>query len=116
MRTRTSSIDTDRTLVVIAYVLHLIGAIAGITSLIGLLINYFHDSRSYYGGYHEALAENHHRWMIRSFWWALLWIIIGWLTTVLLFGWVILGITWLWYLYRHLRGLLALLADRPLPR
>ena len=110
MRTGMSHVHTtDRALVVVAYVLHLIGAIAGITSLIGLVINYFHDNRI------NSLADTHHRWMIRSFWWALLWIVIGWLTTVLLFGWVILGVAWLWYLYRHVRGLLALLADRPLP-
>lgn len=54
--------------------------------------------------------------MIRSFWWALVWTVIGWVTTVLLFGWLILGVVWLWYLYRHIRGLIAVLSDQPLPR
>jgi len=110
MHSRVVSRDSERSIVVVAYVLHLLGAITGITSLIGLAINYFHDSRT------DWLVENHHRWMIRSFWWALVWTVIGWVTTVLLFGWLILGVVWLWYLYRHIRGLIAVLSDQPLPR
>jgi uncharacterized membrane protein len=110
MHGRFTSSDSDRSIVIVAYILHLIGAIVGVTSLIGLAINYFHDSRK------DWLVENHHRWMIRSFWWALVWMVVGWVTTVLLIGWLILGAVWLWYLYRHIRGLIAALSDQPLPR
>lgn len=46
MHSRVLSRDSERSIVVIAYVLHLLGAIVGITSLIGLAINHFHDSRT----------------------------------------------------------------------
>ena len=104
-----SSVESDRTLVLAAYVLHLVGAIAGIPSLIGLVLNYL--KRNDCG---ELLAS-HHRWMIRSFWWALLWVVVGAVLTLVVVGWVILGLAWLWYLYRHIRGLIALVNGAPLP-
>jgi len=94
--------DSERATVLIAYVLHLIGSIAAIPSLIGLLLNYLKRSEV------DALLASHHRWMIRTFWWALLWVVIGWVTTVVLVGWLILGVAWLWYVYRHVLGLIRL--------
>ncbi len=62
-----SSVESDRTLAVVAYVLHLFGVIAGIPSIVGLIINYV--KRNDY----DELFDSHHSWMIRSFWWAILW-------------------------------------------
>jgi uncharacterized membrane protein len=101
--------ESERTVVLIAYVLHLVGAIAAVTSLIGLVLNYVRRDR--FGGVYDT----HHRWMIRSFWWSMLWAVIGFCTTFLLIGWAILGLVWLWYVYRHLRGLVALLNGEPMP-
>ncbi len=108
---RAESIDfrSDRTIALIAYGLHLFGAIAGVTSIIGLVLNYMSRNQ-----YDEALAS-HHRWMIRSFWWALFWIVIGIITWVLMIGWVICFLAWVWYVYRHVRGLVALLNRDSLP-
>lgn len=105
----TRNLDQDRTLVLAAYVLHLVGAIAGLPSLIGLVINYLQRADCA-----EPLAS-HHRWMIRSFWWALLWVVVGAVLTLLIVGWGILGLAWLWYLYRHIRGLIALINGASLP-
>lgn len=100
---------SDNAAALIAYVLHLIGAVTALPSLIALVINYVKR------GDGSPIADSHHAWMIRSFWWALLWWIIGALTWIFLIGMAIIGLSWLWYLYRHLRGLLALLDDRPMP-
>ena len=102
--------QSDNTITLVAYVLHLVGAIAGITSIVGLVLNYMNADR-----YDETLAS-HHRWMIRSFWWALLWLVIGIVTWWLVIGWVICFVTWVWYVYRHIRGLVALVNGEPLPR
>ena len=37
-------------------------------------------------------------------------------TLVIGVGFVILGVAWLWYVYRHVRGLIALLNGEPMPR
>ena len=62
------------------------------------------------------MLDTHHTWMIRSFWWALLWGVIGIVTIVIVIGWAILFVVWVWYIYRHVRGLIALLNGEPMPR
>ena len=104
-----STVEGDRTLAVVAYVLHLVGAVAGLTSLAGLVINYL--KRDDY----DELFDSHHAWMIRSFWWAVFWCVIGFVTTIILIGWAILFAVWVWYIYRHVRGLVALLNAEPMP-
>ena len=105
-----SSVESDRTLALVAYALHLFGAIAAIPSIVGLVINYVKRD-----GYDE-LFDSHHAWMIRSFWWAILWCVLGLVTFLIGVGVVILVLAWLWYVYRHVRGLIALLNGEPLPR
>jgi uncharacterized membrane protein len=103
------STESNRTFVLIAYVLHLLGAVAGVPSLIGLVLNYVKRNDS------GPLLDTHHRWMIRSFWWAILWVVIGVLTWFIVLGWVILGLVWIWYIYRHVRGLIRFAHDQPMP-
>jgi uncharacterized membrane protein len=111
MSVERTSVESDRTLVLVSYVLHLVGSIAGVTSIVGLIINYVKRSR-----YDDDLFDSHHAWMISSFWWALLWVVIGCITVFILIGWVILFVAWVWYVYRHVRGLIAFLNGEPMPR
>jgi uncharacterized membrane protein len=102
--------ESDRALVLACYVLHLIGAVAAIPSVIGLVLNYVKRREV------EPLLGSHHRWMIRSFWWALLAISIGALMWWLVFlGALVCGVAWLWYVYRHVRGLVRLASGQPMP-
>jgi uncharacterized membrane protein len=105
-----STVEGDRTLALVAYVLHLVGAVAGVTSIVGLVINYVKRDR------YDELFDTHHAWMIRSFWWTLLWYVIGFVTIVIFIGWAILFLAWIWYIYRHVRGLVALVNGEPMPR
>jgi uncharacterized membrane protein len=75
-----------------------------------LVLNYIKRDR------YDELFDSHHVWMIRSFWWALLWVVLGLVTVFILIGWVILFVVWVWYIYRHVRGLIALLNGEPMPR
>ena len=109
MNIERSTVEGDRTLALVAYALHLFGAIAAFPSLIGLVINYVKRDR------YEPFFDSHHRWMIRSFWWSILWIVVGCVTIFILIGWVILFLVWVWYLYRHVRGLIALINGEPMP-
>jgi uncharacterized membrane protein len=105
-----STVEGDRTLAVIAYALHLFGAVAAIPSIVGLIINYVKRDRD------DELFDSHHAWMIRSFWWAILWCVLGLVTFLIGVGIVILLLVWLWYIYRHVRGLIALINGEPMPR
>jgi uncharacterized membrane protein len=44
--------------------------------------------------------ESHFTWQIRTFWYSLLWLVIGVIGTVFLWGLLILGLWFLWFLYR----------------
>ena len=110
MSVERTSVEGNRTLVLVSYVLHLLGAVAGVTSIVGLVVNYLKRDR------YDDLFDSHHAWMIRSFWWALLWVVIGFITIFILIGWVILFLVWVWYIYRHVRGLINFLNGEPMPR
>ena len=96
-----------------AYILHLLGAITGILSIVALIINYVKR------GDDGAVMDSHHSWMIRSFWWAILWcLLIGASYLVVIgfaVGWIGFLIVWIWYVYRHIRGLIYLADDKPMP-
>jgi uncharacterized membrane protein len=109
MSVETVRAQSERTVVLIAYVLHLVGATVGLTSIVGLVINYLRLDQ-----FGEPL-RSHHRWMIRSFWWALVWFVIGIITSFIFIGWAICFVAWVWYVYRHVRGLIALSNGASLP-
>lgn len=88
--------------------------VSGWPSIIAVIINYVkrEDTRGSY-------LESHFRWQIRTFWFALLFVIIAILFAVTFVGIPIaLVIAWfagLWVLYRIARGLLRLRDDEPMP-
>jgi uncharacterized membrane protein len=102
--------ESDRALVLACYVLHLIGAIAGLPSVIALVLNYLKRADV------DSTLGSHHRWMIRSFWWTFAAVFLGALTWwVFVLGWLICAAAWLWYVYRHLRGLVRIISGEPMP-
>jgi len=102
----------ERMLVLITYILHLIGSVTALPSLIALLINFVKRSAM-------PPFDSHHRWMMRTFWWTILWLILSGIFVALVvtapLGWIIGGVAWLWWIYRHVRGLIALLNNSALP-
>src|SRR5687768_15555194 len=113
------------------YALHAISLVTGIVgavtvvgafltgwpSLIAVILNYV--KRSDVRG---TWLESHFRWQIRTFWFGLLWValcvlfVIVTLGAGLLIAWLPLTIVGLWFIYRIVRGWLALLDRRPMYR
>ena len=100
------------------YLLHIAGMILsfGLLSFIALIVNYLKRDSA-----RGTIYESHMNWMIRTFWWWLFWVVVlavplG-LLTVISFG--LLGFLFLlpglWFIYRMIRGLLALNEGRPMP-
>jgi uncharacterized membrane protein len=106
------SSDNGRTMVIVAYVLHLLGACTGLLSIIALIINYAAK------GQHGDLIDSHHNWMIRTFWYTFLAFFICFLLVITVIGiplaWLGGFAAWLWYIYRHVKGIIFLLDDKPL--
>ena len=106
------SSDNGRTMIIVTYVLHLIGAVSGLLSIIALILNYVKL------GDDGDLADSHHRWMIRTFWYTLLAFLIcfGLFITIIgiPFAWLLGFAAWIWYIYRHIKGLIELSSDKPM--
>jgi uncharacterized membrane protein len=86
----------------------------GWTSIIAIIINYV--KRSDIQG---TFLESHFRWQATTFWWCVLWLVIGFVLYLVLVGfllnWLVFGIVGLWAIYRIIRGWLALNARESMP-
>lgn len=64
-------------------------------------------------------VASHFAWLIRTFWWSLLWAVIGWIAFVTLIGIPFAMVVWIvtsiWVLYRVVRGYLLYKDSRPVP-
>lgn len=81
-----------------------------ITYFVAVILNYIKldDARG-------TWLESHFRWQIRTFWFGLLWFVLGGLTYIIIIGWLILFAASLWLIYRILKGWLNLNDGKPMP-
>ena len=89
------------------------GFVGSVPSIIAVIINYVKR-----GGARGSWAASHYRWQIRTFWFALLWLIIGVLLLVTVVGapvgLILLVAVTLWLIYRIARGWLRLVDKQPM--
>ncbi|HJQ84788.1 MAG TPA: hypothetical protein VKA21_11970 [Candidatus Binatia bacterium] len=111
----------------IMYALHAFSAIMGIISsaavvtafltgwpsIIAVVLNYAKraDARG-------TFLESHFRWQIRTFWFAVLWVVVALMLVMTIIGipfaWLLIIGTGIWVLYRLARGWLALNEGHPI--
>lgn len=133
--TQTASQPTESLVNVahLVYALHAWSVVAGIVgaativgmfltgwpSIIAVIINYVKrpDARG-------TWLDSHFGWQIRTFWYTLLWVVIGGVAFVLLWwalglgillGVAIWGVAGLWVIYRIVRGWMALASAKAMP-
>ncbi len=98
-----------KTITLVVYALQALSFAFGVTALIGLVVNYI--KREDAAG---TVYQSHFDWQIRTFWWGLLWSVIGF---VLIFafglGLVVLFVAWVWAIYRVVKGWLKLTEGKP---
>ncbi|TFW31956.1 DUF4870 family protein [Massilia horti] len=86
----------------------------GMLSLLPLIVNYIRRPDTA-----GTFVYSHHTWMIRTFWFYILWIAVGVLLFFTIIGiplaWLIGAVAWVWYAYRLIRGFLDLNSNRPMP-
>jgi uncharacterized membrane protein len=89
----------------------IVGAfVFGIPSILAVIINYVKR-----GDVRGTYLESHFSWQIRTFWWALLWLVVGVVLAIVLVGFAILFVVGIWVIYRIIRGWWALSERRPMP-
>jgi uncharacterized membrane protein len=92
----------------------IVGSFVGsVPSIIAVILNYVKR-----GDARNTWADSHYRWQIRTFWFALLWAIIGWILIFTIVGAIVgvpvLAALTLWLIYRIARGWLRLRDRRPM--
>ncbi len=95
--------DNLKNLTQLVYILQAISLVVGVTAIAGLILNYL--KRDEVKG---TYLDSHFAWQIKTFWYALIGVILGWLLAIVLIGFLILGAVGLWYIYRIVKGWLAL--------
>lgn len=99
-----NEIETEnKTITLVVYALQTAAFLYGITAIIGVVINYV--KREEVAG---TLYESHFRWQIRTFWWSLIGFVIGAMTWYIFIGIIIFVITYVWVIYRVVKGFLNL--------
>jgi uncharacterized membrane protein len=101
---------SSRSLTQAVYVLLALSYFTGITGIVAIIINYI--KREEVAG---TWLESHFTWQIRTFWYGLLWAIIGLITLMILIGGVILFANFCWVTYRIVKGWLNLHDSKPMP-
>jgi uncharacterized membrane protein len=88
--------------------------LSGWPSIIAVIINYVKR-----GDARGTWLDSHFGWQLRTFWYALLWLVIAGILIVTVIGiviaWPLLILVGLWVLYRIIRGWMALLDRKAMP-
>jgi len=104
-----AQIKSLKSLTQVVYVLYALSYFAGITAIVGIIINYV--KKDDVAG---TWLESHFRWQIRTFWFGLLWAVIGAATIIIFIGMAILFANFCWIIYRIVKGWLNLNENKPM--
>jgi len=105
----TQDLEKARNLTQIVYFLYIASVLAGVTAIIAVIINYL--KRDEVAG---TWLETHFRWQIRTFWFSLMWGVIGMLTSWIGIGIVIFIAAGIWAIYRIVKGMLNFYDNKPM--
>ncbi len=124
-------IEPDASLVTLTHVLYALHALGlaigafgaatvigaflfGWPSIIAVIINYIKRSET-----RGTWLESHFRWQLRTFWYALAWVVLAGIIFLTFIGiplaWIMFFVLGLWAIYRIARGWLRLKDRQPMP-
>ena len=92
-----------------AYICYAIGLFVPLVTIAGVIVN--HIKRDEARG---TWVESHHRWLMRTFWFSLLWSVVAAILTFVWVGWILFFGIAIWYIYRVVRGILAFNDQKPM--
>jgi uncharacterized membrane protein len=93
----------NRSITQVIYGLYAASLIVGVTAIIAIVLNYVKRDDVV-----NTVWDSHFRWQIRTFWFSLLWVILGYATFWFIIGFVIWGAAFIWFIYRIAKGWLRL--------
>lgn len=101
--------DQAKTLTIVIYALQAASFIVGLTFLVAVIINYIKrdDVRG-------TWLESHFRWQIHTFWFCLLWGLVGAFLSAVVIGVFILLANAIWVIYRIAKGWINVAENKPM--
>ncbi len=81
------------------YILQALSFLTLFSAVIGLIVNYIKED-----DVRGSWLESHFAWQKATFWYGLLWMFLGVVTTPFLVGYAVLGVLTFWLIYRIARG------------
>lgn len=105
-----TTLQSHKNLALVGYALQALGLVTGVAAIAGLILNYL--KRSEVQGSYIA---SHFTWQIKTFWFSLLGLFIGAVLAIIGIGVLIMFATGIWYIYRIVKGWLALNESKELP-
>jgi uncharacterized membrane protein len=98
-----------RQITLVVYILQALSFFMGITAIVGVVINYVKKEDAA-----GTVYESHFDWQIRTFWWGLLWSVLGFILIFALgLGFIVLFVAWVWAIYRVVKGWLKWNDNQP---
>ena len=101
--THDEKMESLKSLTQAVYILYSLSYFTGVTAIVGIIINYVKKDEAA-----GTWLESHFRWQIRTFWFGLLWALIGAVTVFILIGFAVLFANFCWIIYRIVKGWLNL--------
>jgi uncharacterized membrane protein len=98
-----------KTLTTVIYGLYALSLFAGVTAIVAIVLNYIKQEEA-----QGTWLESHFTWQIRTFWWGMLWCVVGAITWFILIGWIVWGVAFVWVIYRIAKGWLNLNDGKPM--
>jgi len=98
-----------KNIAMLVYALQAVSVILGLTLFVAIIINYLKKD-----DVKGTFVESHFRWQIRTFWFGALWMLVGLVMLIFYVGWLILLANGIWFIYRIIKGWLALNENKPM--
>ena len=96
-----------KTVATVVYALQAFGFFVGITWIVEVIIDYVKKDDAA-----GTWLASHYSWQIRTFWWGLLWGVIGGILVFVVVGFLVLAADAIWIIYRIVKGWLRLSENR----
>jgi len=83
----------------IIYILYLVGLAVGLTGLIGVIMAYVNRDSA------PDWVRSHYEFQIRTFWIGLLMLVVGFVLSIVVIGWLLILFYYVWLIVRCIKGM-----------
>jgi len=95
----TEKLSRLKTIINVVYILQAVYFVFGVTLIVAVIIDYVKR-----GDAENTWMASHIKWQIRSFWYTILWTVLGGILIPVGIGFVILAAANIWLIYRIVKG------------